>query len=320
MTRAPSKLNTILDNLMHDYRTRVPDVDAIIAAMRAAGIIETQRGIENDHVAFRTLGVSPCGIASLDRIFLHYGYARRDSYHFAEKKLDAFWYAPPEESLPRVFISELRVNDLSAEAQRCIRGYTDEVRSGHVDAVDLDSTEAVAAFLRQGLWRTPSLDDYLLLARESEYAAWVLYNRYQLNHFTISIHNLKEGYSTIERFNAFLESRGFVLNDAGGKSKTSPDGLLIQSSTVANMIDATFARGESRSIAGSYVEFAERKVLPEFRGMPPAAVTRRERREGFEASNADRIFESTRLRLPASTTIGLGSAARGVQGLQGASG
>ena len=293
MTRALSKLSTILDNLMRDYRARVPDVDAIIAAMRAAGIVESERGIENDHIAFRTLGSSDCGIGSLDRIFLHYGYVRRDSYHFAEKKLDAFWYAPPEESLPRVFISELRVNDLSAEAQRCIRSYTDEARSGHVDAVDLESTEAVAAFLRERLWRTPSLDDYLLLARESEYAAWVIYNRYQLNHFTVSIHNLKEGFNTIERFNAFLESRGFVLNDAGGKSKISPDGMLIQSSTVANMIEAVFARGESHRIAGSYVEFAERKVLPEFRGMPAAAVTRRERREGFEASNADRIFEST---------------------------
>ena len=37
------------------------------------------------------------------------------------------------------------------------------------------------------------------LAEESEYAAWVIYNRYYLNHFTVSVHNLEDGYNTIGR-------------------------------------------------------------------------------------------------------------------------
>jgi len=41
------------------------------------------------------------------------------------------------------------------------------------------------------------------------------------------------------------------------------------------------------------VEFAERKVLPDFRHLPKAAIRREHRREGFEAGNADKIFEST---------------------------
>ena len=107
------------------------------------------------------------------------------------------------------------------------------------------------------------------------------------------MHNLKEGYNTIAQFNEFLERNGFKLNDAGGKIKTSPDGGLLQSSTVAEMIDATFAGGEVHSISGSYIEFAERRVLPQFAHLPKDQIRRVHRREGFEAGNADKIFEST---------------------------
>ena len=94
-------------------------------------------------------------------------------------------------------------------------------------------------------------------------------------------------------FNAFLEKKGFRLNDAGGKIKTSPDKGLLQSSTVARMIEAAFAGDEKHAIAGSYVEFAERRVLPQFAQLPPSEIRREHRREGFEANNADKIFEST---------------------------
>jgi hypothetical protein len=137
------------------------------------------------------------------------------------------------------------------------------------------------------------LEDYLTLAKESEYAAWVIFNRYYLNHFTVSVHNLKDGYNTIQEFNAFLERHGFVLNDAGGKFKKSPDGLLLQSSTVAQLIEAEFANGKKHTIAGSYAEFAERRVLPEFEHLPVNEIRRQHRREGFEAQNANKIFEST---------------------------
>jgi hypothetical protein len=190
-------------------------------------------------------------------------------------------------------ISELRVQDLSPRAQEIILSYTAEVKADPVNALNLDDAAAVDAFLHSGLWRLPTLDDYRLLAEESEYAAWVIYNRYYLNHFTISVHNLPPGYNTIREFNAFLEGKGFTLNNAGGKIKVSPDGALLQSATVANMITAAFANHETCRIAGSYVEFAERKVLPQYAHLPAAAIKREHRRDGFEAGNADKIFEST---------------------------
>ena len=286
-------LHIIMDLLMQRYSERVPDVMKIVNAMINNGIIGNKEDIQNDHIAFRTLGVPQLGLQSLEKIFLHYGYSKREHLKFAAKKLDAYWYAPPEEHFPRIFISELRVNELSEEAQQIILSYTDEVKSDPVDDLDLNDAQAVGAFLHKGLWRLPSVADYQRLLSESEYAAWVIYNRYYLNHYTISLHHLKEGYNTCEQFNAFLESIGIKLNNSGGKIKVSPDGLLRQSSTVAQVIEAPFANGMRLPIAGSYVEFAERGVLPAFTHLQKNELKREHFRDGFEAGNADKIFEST---------------------------
>ncbi|REA58718.1 DUF1338 domain-containing protein [Dyadobacter luteus] len=286
-------LDIILNGLMRRYTERVPDVKTIMDAMVTSGMITTSNDIENDHIAFRTMGLPHLGVKSFEKIFLHYGYKKRDHYYFEGKKLDAWWYSPPRETDPRIFVSELRVGDLSEESQRIIRSYTDEVKTDPADSLNLDNGEEVDHFLHKPLWRTPTVAEYQTLLKESEYAAWVIYNRYYLNHFTISVHNLPEGYNTVADFNQFLEGIGIKLNTSGGKVKTSPDGGLIQSATVAEMINASFADGETLRISGSYVEFAERKILPEFQDLHKDQITRKHRRDGFEAANADKIFEST---------------------------
>ncbi|MEZ4768131.1 MAG: DUF1338 family protein [Caldilineales bacterium] len=88
-------LDIILGGLMRRYKTRVPDVQAIIDAMVAAGIVPSGFAIENDHIAFRTMGVAQLGVASLEKVFLHCGYRRRDPFRFPGKKLAAWWYSPP---------------------------------------------------------------------------------------------------------------------------------------------------------------------------------------------------------------------------------
>jgi hypothetical protein len=286
-----------MTGLMQRYSERVPDVSRVTQSMIDAGLVDSANDIENDHVAFRTLGVPQLGIQSFEKIFLACGYERRDNYHFESKKLDAFWYSPPEPIYPRIFVSELIVDALSDESGKIIRSYTDEVTSDPVDALDLSDGHAIDEFLHRPLWRLPTLADYQRLAKESEYAAWVIYNRYYLNHYTVSVHNLPSPYCSIDAFDQFLEERGLKLNDAGGKIKVSGDGLLRQSSTVAEMIDAEFDDGNGGSvtekISGSYVEFAERGVLPEFAQLPKTERKRHHLRDGFETANADKIFEST---------------------------
>lgn len=286
-------ITQILDALFKVYEERVPDVRKITQAMIKAGMVKDQTEIINDHIAFRTMGVPHLGIASFEKIFLAHGYIKRDYYHFEAKKLDAYWYAPPREDLPRIFISELKVDLLSPNVQKIIHKYTDTVSIDPVDKIDLSNSKEVAAFFQTPLWSLPSLEDYNQLLEESEYAAWVIYNRYYLNHYTISVHDLPGAYAQLELFNGFIKSLGIPLNTAGGEIKTSQDGLLRQSSSVANQVEAYFKEGAKKRISGSYVEFAERSILPEFQHLDAHSLQRKHRREGFEASNADKIFEST---------------------------
>ena len=65
---ARGTLQQVLDGLMRRYQERVPDVGAIIAAMVEEGIIRRPGDIENDHIAFRTMGVPHLGIASFEKI------------------------------------------------------------------------------------------------------------------------------------------------------------------------------------------------------------------------------------------------------------
>ena len=195
--------------------------------------------------------------------------------------------------MPRIFISELRVDELSKKTQQIIYKYTDKVCSDPVDKLNLDNSNEVTEFLSSPLWNLPTLKDYNLLLKESEYASWVIYNRYYLNHYTISVHELCNEYNTLKKFNNLVEGLGIILNDSGGVIKKSRDGLLLQSSSVANKIKAKFAKNEKKWISGSYVEFAERKVLPEFQSVQKEFLKQEHRRDGFETSNADKIFEST---------------------------
>lgn len=50
--------------------------------------------------------------------------------------------------------------------------------------------------------------------------------------------------------------------------QVSPDIGLVQSSTVADQIAFKFERGQEGMVAGSYLEFAQRAVLPQFKHLP----------------------------------------------------
>lgn len=288
-----TKLDTIMQALFTPYKDSVTDVQKIANELIANNIISSEEDIVNDHIAFRTLRVPNLGIASFEKLFIHYGYVKKDYYNFEEKKLNAYWYAPPSPQYPRIFISELRVNDLSENAQKIINQYTENIVQDPVDQIDLNNAEAAGNFFYKPLWEIPTVTDYQTLEEISEYAAWVIYNRYYLNHYTISVHELKSPYNSLEKFNEFLKTIGIKLNTSGGVIKTSKDGLLKQSSSIAKMVNAIFRGGENLKISGSYVEFAERLPYPEFDTIATDEVKPKHRRDGFESANADKIFEST---------------------------
>lgn len=53
----------------------------------------------------------------------------------------------------------------------------------------------------------------------------------------------------------------------------SPDGLLQQSSTVADSVSFQFSDGITESVPCSYIEFAERFVLPQYENLPHTEVS-----------------------------------------------
>lgn len=53
----------------------------------------------------------------------------------------------------------------------------------------------------------------------------------------------------------------------------SPDGLLQQSSTVADSVSFQFSDGITELVPCSYIEFAERLVLPQYKHLPHTEVS-----------------------------------------------
>ena len=101
------------------------------------------------------------------------------------------------------------------------------------------------------------------------------------------------------QFVTFLQDNGFELNSPNDTVlNTSPDGLLLQCSTKAAMVEGHFL-DQTADIPGSYVEFAYRGLTKEtveqlLSGqLAFESLSKDHRRDGFEVGNADKIFEST---------------------------
>lgn len=259
-------LSDFFGALWSDYVAMAPQATALKAAFEARG--ET---VVNDHVAFRTLDIAPLNIASLEGRLLELGYARFEPYRFEAKKLDAWAYLPPEADQPRVFLSELRVGELSTGAQDVLRRL----------AAEAQVPAGPEAFWSGRPWSAPTYAEYEALREESEYAAWVAALGLRPNHFTIAIHEL-DAFHSVESVLAVVEEEGRAVSDAGGRVKGSPAVFLEQGSTRADRMPVEFADGETHEIPTCYYEFALRHP------MPNGSLY-----QGFVATSADKIFEST---------------------------
>ncbi|MGL4513235.1 MAG: DUF1338 domain-containing protein [Lacipirellulaceae bacterium] len=261
-------LDQFFDHLWADYAAMTPQAPKIKAAFEAQG-----ERIVNDHVAFRTLALEPIGLKALEPHLLAIGYTPYEPYKFEDKKLDAWGYLPPKEDQPRVFVSELRIDELSPRAAAIMRGLAAQVDANKVKSPDV---------LWAGrLWEAVSYDDYQYLVEESEYAAWVASIGIRPNHFTIAVNYLKQ-YRSVEDVLKVVEGLGYGVNSSGGRVKGSPDVLLEQGSSLADRMKVPFADGVEREAPTCYYEFAKRYAGPDGKLFP-----------GFVAKSADKIFEST---------------------------
>jgi len=107
--------------------------------------------LRHDHLAFRTFGVPGHGVAALGAALRAWGYVPHDEggrLNFPKKKLRAAWFAPPpglEGCLPRVFVSELRAEELSPRAAAIVRRYAGTPPAAPPPASPLELQGLVAA-------------------------------------------------------------------------------------------------------------------------------------------------------------------------------
>ncbi|MCM8526685.1 MAG: DUF1338 domain-containing protein [Lentisphaeraceae bacterium] len=259
------KLDTLFENLWEQYSSVNLQAGQIHSLLRQRG-----ENIENDHIAFRTYGLPKINMEVLAGYFKEFGYEEKGQYEFTEKKLLAKHYEL--EGYPRVFISELIVEEFSPFLQETVKNLVAEV-----DEKDLKDN----SFLYSGVpWSKISHSTYCKLRDESEYAAWMAVFGFVANHFTISVNALKS-FKGLADLNIFIKDSGFPLNTSGGEIKGSAEVYLAQSSTLASEIRVNFG-DEDHFIPGCYYEFAERFPMPNGQLY-----------SGFIASSADKIFEST---------------------------
>ncbi|CAN5308136.1 DUF1338 domain-containing protein [soil metagenome] len=258
-------------NLWEDYTTIAPAAKVLHHAVEARG--ET---LFNDHVAFRTFDQFPINLERLEKHILALGYERYEPYKFEDKKLRAYGYIHPE-GKPRVFLSELETSHFSPRLQAIVKMICSQI--------DPKRTETADVLYAGRLWNPVPYDIYKDLIDESEYAAWVAAMGLRANHFTISVNHLKT-LTTLEQLLEFVESCGYKLNARGGRVKGNPSVLLEQGSTLADKQEVEFAFGEKHVIPTCYYEFARRYNTPNG-----------ELYSGFVAASADKIFESTNVKV-----------------------
>lgn len=259
-------LPKLLEKMWQDYITINPLAKKISDTLTSQGEV-----IQNDHIALRTFNHPRVGLDVMAKPFIESGYKYGGDYHFPEKKLYAKHYQHPDKTLPKIFISELKLEEFPTDLQKTIHSLVDQIPAG---------TENQFDFVSIGRPWKVTTQIYNDLLAHSDYAAWVAAFGYRPNHFTVFINALKN-FSDIKVLNDFLKAEGFKLNASGGEVKGSKEVCLEQSSTLANNIEVSFEDAKL-TIPACYYEFAKRYPL-----------ANGELYQGFVAASADKIFEST---------------------------
>lgn len=262
-----ASIENLFAALWQDYLAITPSAEKVHALLGA----EQQQVIVNDHVAFRTFALPKTQLKTLAQHFEALGYEACGEYNFTSKKVSAKHYQHPSGEHPKVFISELRVNELSATAQAIIAKLVEQMDGASVQQEN---------FLYSGRHWQLNSSDYKTLQAESEYASWLAAWGFRANHFTVSVNHLQQ-YSELADVNDKLIQAGFIMNSSGGVIKGGPDVYLAQSSTMADKVAHQFS-DTTLTIPSCFYEFAQRYTMPNG-----------ELYQGFVEASADKIFEST---------------------------
>ncbi len=260
-----AQVTQLFNNIWQQYIEVTPSADKI------QQLLGSGNDVINDHVAYRTFNLEKINLEKLASHLTNIGYTECGQYDFAAKKLTAKHFEHSNTTMPKVFISELRVEEFSPEIQKIIHNLVEQLPENISDQED---------FLYLGRPWQVSSTDYQTLLETSEYAAWLAAWGYRANHFTVSINHL-DSFDCIVAVNDSLKKAGHALNSTGGEIKGDEAVKLEQSSTLADKAIVEFT-DKSMEIPSCFYEFAKR--YPQADG---------ELYTGFVAASADKIFEST---------------------------
>lgn len=296
-------VEALCNRLWADYIQRVGYAKSYVDLINKAG-----GSVVNDHIALRTLktntGDQPSGIQAMRRVFEPLGYVEKAQYTFKVKKLFAVHFEHPDPIQPKIFVSELQVDELPNDAKEAILrnvGETPDRLSEKAKSLlaetevnkSLSETDAerlvdeLYHYFRRP-WRTPLREDVEFLNEHSQYAAWTLLHGNSVNHFTAFInHQNHPQWTDIESTIKGLIEAGVPMKD---NIEGEPGSKLRQSSTKAVM-EKCEVREKDGSIGKiewsyAYYELAERNDI--------MIDGKMQQFTGFLGEQATHLFEMTK--------------------------
>jgi hypothetical protein len=265
--------------------------------------------VVNDHIAFRTFnthtGEQPEGIRAIKHLLNYLNYVPVGKYEFKKTHLNAVHFQHPDEMFPKIFVSQLEVDQLPNWAQHIINDTVAETpylisdeslellsilkSEGEIPRVAAEAlVEDLTRYFRRP-WQIPHKEDIIKLNDVSQYAAWTLLHGNSVNHFTayINFQDVKE-WPDLETTCKALASAGIPMKDS---IEGEPGSKLRQSAThaVKEEVEVIGQDGhETITWTYAYYELAERNYI-EIDG-------ERKLFSGFLGEQATHLFDMTRTR------------------------
>jgi Domain of unknown function (DUF1338) len=295
----------LFSRLWQEYSARVTYARTYQQMITAAG-----GTVANDHIAFRSLRLSVdspqgqinLGIDYIGQIAEALGYVVAGEYTFPQTHIYARHYHHPQQAefdLPKLFISELVVNELPDQIAQLIdqtvSSIQDQLPVSLTSLVQAAENDDVIAQQLQKVFTRPWLPPQRSLVEEvnqvTQYGAWVLLHGYAVNHFTgyVNRQNTPE-YPDID-----ATARGLANFGVPMKAEIEGDFAcgLRQTATHAvkelvTVIDDISGAEMQIPWTYAYYEIAQRYFI-ELQAGKPALF------EAFLGDNAQQLFEMTRI-------------------------
>ncbi|MBW4554940.1 MAG: DUF1338 domain-containing protein [Trichormus sp. ATA11-4-KO1] len=290
---------------LHLYSLLWQEYTARVSYARTYQQMITSAGgtVANDHIAFRSLrlfvdspqGQINLGIDYLGQLAEALGYVIGGEYNFVDTHLYARYYHHPQQAefnLPKLFISELVVNELPANITQLIQQTVVNATSNLLNPFSTSIKELSAPQLQKIFtrpWQPPRRSVVEAVNQVSQYGAWVLLHGYAVNHFTGYVnHQNTDAYPDIDTTARGLANLGVPMkpeiegNITCGLRQTATQAVtemvtvLDDASNTEIQIPWTYA----------YYEIAQRYMV-EADGKPALF-------DAFLGKNAQQLFEMTR--------------------------